>query len=471
MKRQAVQRFLSILALFCFFLGSSPPAGAWDEVTHSEITDMAVDFVQTPELAALLRAHRSELLSGSWFPDWGQYGHPFDDGNHRSHLDRFRAYLHRPEIQARANYSALVAYYLGTYGHCAEDFYVDTTLEPFLETIDLHIARDTEYGMLNIKEFQYLNLHVVPYLPIDDLIAIYQSGGYFAKYHRNPANFEHEIRAIMKRQYILMRELKLLSFMSSQYTRSLMPWASQHMMTAPGGLEDEARATAALWEALWSDLHDRPAPFFVYSTPSNGGSIFTPDHSSSYGRITLLSSHRMDNGRFGSNSMTLADADGTIISGHAQLGYVHSPEEASDLLVQFTPDTSLTPTHAYTLTVNPGIYGLAGERLNTPYQIHFMAPEAPTIGSPHPERGWAMGVFAFCFFAPLALIVAGGSGLIRLQIDCSPHGLLARKRGLATGIQRSLELVGILLLGIGLYFLLTNGLPIINYGRFAPHNG
>jgi hypothetical protein len=466
-----MQRLLSFLALFCFFLCSSSPAGAWDKVTHSAITDMAVDFVQTPELAALLRAHRSELLSGAWFPDWAQYGHPFDDGNHRSHLDRFRAYLHRPGVQARSDYPALVAYYLGTYGHCAEDFYVDTTLEPFLESIDRHVARDTEYGMLNIQEFQYLNLHVVPYLPINDLIAIYQSGGYFQKYHRDPANFGYEIRTVMKRQYILMRELKLLSFLSSQYTRSLMPWASQHMMTAPGGLEDEARATAAIWEALWADLHDKPAPFFVYSTPLNGGSLFTPDNTSPYGRITLLSWHRMDNNRFDSDSMTLTDADRTVISGHTQLGYVHSPVEASDLVVQFTPDTSLTPGHAYMLTVNPGVYGLSGERLDTTYQIHFMAPDTPKIRSPHPERGWAMGVFGLCFFAPLALIVAGGSGLVRLQIDCSPHGLLARKRGLATGVQRSLEIAGLVLLGIGLYFLLTNGLAIINYGRFAPHNG
>ena len=464
-----MQRFLSFLALLCFFLCSSSPATAWDEVTHSKIADMAIDFVETPELATLLRAHRSELRSGAWFPDWAQYGHPFDKGNHRSHLDRFRAYLHRPEVQARADYPALVAYYLGTYGHCAEDFYVDTTLEPFLKSIDHHVARDTEYGMLDIKEFQYLNLHVVPYLPSDDLIAVYQSGGYFQKYHRDPANFGREIRTVMKRQYILMRELKLLSFLSSQYTRSLMPWASQHMMTAPGGLEDEARATAATWEALWADLHDRPAPFFVYSTPLDGGSMFTPDHTSSYGRITLLSWHRMDNNRFRPDSMTLTDTDGTIISGHAQLGYVHSPEEASDLVVQFTPDASLTPGHAYTLTVNPGVYGLAGERLTTFYQIHFMTPEAPKISSPQPERGWAMGVFAMCFFAPLALIVAGGSGLVRLQIDGSPHGLLARKPGLATGMQRILEVAGLLLLVIGLYFLLTNGVAIIDYARFAPH--
>lgn len=70
---------------------------------------------------------------------------------------------------------------------------------------------------------------------------------------------------------------------------------------------------------------------------------------------------------------TLATWQLLTISGHAQLGYVHSPEDASDLLLQFTPDTSLTPGHAYTLAVNPGVYGLAGERLNTPYQIHFMA--------------------------------------------------------------------------------------------------
>jgi hypothetical protein len=62
-----------------------------------------------------------------------------------------------------------------------------------------------------------------------------------------------------------------------------------------------------------------------------------------------------------------------IISGHAQLGYVHSPEEASDFLLQFRPDTSLTPGPAYTLAVNPGVYGSAGELLNTAYQIHFMA--------------------------------------------------------------------------------------------------
>jgi hypothetical protein len=98
-----------------------------------------------------------------------------------------------------------------------------------------------------------------------------------------------------------------------------------------------------------------------------------------------------------------------------------------------------------------------------------MTPEAPKISSPQPERGWAMGVFAMCFFAPLALIVAGGSGLVRLQIDGSPHGLLARKPGLATGMQRILEVAGLLLLVIGLYFLLTNGVAIIDYARFAPH--
>jgi hypothetical protein len=43
---------------------------------------------------------------------------------------------------------------------------------------------------------------------------------------------------------------------------------------------------------------------------------------------------------------TLATWQLLTISGHAQLGYVHSPEEANDLLLQFTPDTSLTPGHA-----------------------------------------------------------------------------------------------------------------------------
>jgi hypothetical protein len=46
---------------------------------------------------------------------------------------------------------------------------------------------------------------------------------------------------------------------------------------------------------------------------------------------------------------------------------------------------------------------------------------------------------------------------------------LARKPGLATGMQRILEVAGLLLLVIGLYFLLTNGVAIIDYARFAPH--
>jgi hypothetical protein len=57
----------------------------------------------------------------------------------------------------------------------------------------------------------------------------------------------------------------------------------------------------------------------------------------------------------------------------------------------------------------------------------------------------------------------------QLQSDCSPHGLLARKRGLATGMQGILEVAGLLLLVLGLYFLLTNGVAIIHYARFAPH--
>lgn len=453
MKRSIVGLLLAVSAAMTAF--------AWDEVTHAYMAQMAIDQVTDAELRELLSANDDLVRFGSWFPDWGQYGdHPFDNGSHREVLAAYFAYVSRPEVRAQENWPELIAHFMGAYAHIVEDFFLDSTVYTYMRELDNGLSNDMGNGIMNIRLHGYLGIKVDAAYPYDDLERVYESIGYFDRDALDPADFRARIDKHTKVQFLQMRGLKLLSFLASDYIQSLMPWGAAHMYDAPGGVVDCTFATARVWDALWDELHGRPAPLFVHSLPADGGEIPSPDNESMYGRVTLVAAHAIDPQKLTSESMRLTNDRGRVIAGEVTLyPYHRDSDRYADLAVQFVPEEALEPGRAYRLDVAPGDYGVFQTARTDAYTLNFTGAGLPDTSASARRFGFRTGVF-------LLLILAGIGGVV-----FGLPGVLALRRSLRGGemprsvvmlvVRRATEALGVVVAGVGVAMLVTRAKAFI----------
>jgi hypothetical protein len=308
-----VRRRLAALAL-AVATALLPGRGlAWDEVIHGHISEMAIGEVRDPQLKRFLLAHRDEVLSGTWFPDWGHHIKPHGEATHSLYLDAAFDDLSDPTVRAEPGHDRLVAHYLGVYAHVVEDRVLDATLKKHAPEVGEAHRDDLENGLLGIAGQGWLRRDFTPYVPAEDLARIYRKAGYFGEPRLDARTLAPVMQRSMTAGFTLNRELKFLSFLTVGEMRRVYPWGAAHLADAPGGYRSEARAVAAGWTALWAQLHGRPAPFLVYALPEDGGSLPTSDAASPWGRITVVARHRLNIPALTPAQVRLTDSQGATM--------------------------------------------------------------------------------------------------------------------------------------------------------------
>lgn len=241
------------------------PVGAAGVTTHGWMAVEAIDRIDDPELAALLRAHEHQVRAGAMFPDAG-YVSPNTFGE-EAHWQRFvDAYVDQLLLRDDCGDLAdpdgpcadMVAHIMGVAGHGMGDEVWDWLFEPYSPDLDEYyvspgLATSNEGGAEIQMDVVAIGVHGVPRpqipdLPdIDTLIAAFDAAGFegvtasqFALAGLGEAVWDYESQSVAAHLGPI---------------QAAMPWMSANLVTAPGGIEFAATAIAGYWESLWGRMN------------------------------------------------------------------------------------------------------------------------------------------------------------------------------------------------------------------------
>ncbi|WP_288410908.1 hypothetical protein [uncultured Sphingomonas sp.] len=433
-----------LLALLLVVAGATP-AAAWDGTTHEKITNLAIDHVRDPALKAFLRKHRDTVLSAADFPDWGHYLKPHGDVLHLRWPGAVWDHIRRQGASANPD---LIAQAMGAWAHIAEDRMLDATVKAARCEVGECTRDDMELGLLVPSFYPYTRDYRIV-RPDADIAAIYAEQRYFGDPRLNGGSYPDTIADGLGWLEAGRRKHKLLSFLTGDWARRAFPWAAANVLTAPGGVQSQAAAVARGWEADWAALHERPAPVFVATIPSDGGHLTSLDPRSAFGQILVLSRRNVDFTKL--SPVTLTDAAGKAIPVTLR-PYIPESGTAADFAFMVVSTQPWAKGRLYTLSV-PVPYGSAGE----PLVVRFKAQDGSVFARPSAAtpRPWRFGLFLFG--------IVGGTGLLLLGAP-SALQLSGRSNRPATGALAT-RVVGAVLLAIGLYLLITDGGSVIAFLR------
>lgn len=434
-------------------------ASSWDGVTHRHITDLAIAEVRDPELKAFLLAHRDALLSGADFPDWGHALKPHGEQTHAAFLDAGLKDLMRSG-RAESDRGRWLAYYLGAYGHVVEDRLLDATLKRRAPEIGEAHRDDMENGILMIADQRLFVRDHNPVTPAADLTRVYAASGFFGETRLNAGNLADQMRMAEAHENKVTQQLKLLSFLAAGELRRVYPWGAAHLIDAPGGVQSNARAVAAGWEALWAQLHGRPSVFFTYITPEPGGALPVLDNGSPYGRITVITRQRMDVRKLDAEQVTLRDSQGRRIpvSVHP---YIDEPDHEVDIAFQIEATQPWRPGEIYSLEIAPGPYAEIDAGAIEPLRLRFGATAHPAYANRlNAPRPWAMGLFLFVLIGGGAGLVFGAPDLLKIFPGRHAESLWCK------GLNVSLKIIGLSGFVLALWLLWTNGAAVVSWLHF-----
>jgi len=258
---------ISITILFCTLTST-----AWDEVTHAYMTQMIPELVKDPELKTLLQHNISEFTYGCWYTDIYQYTNNKIErisalNPHRlaMHNAAFVPYLQNPAVQKQANYQKLLALYLGSLAHIAEDLWYDNNLNPYQKLKTDRMKGDSKHGAFVAKQFGYTSIKVKRYLPYKELFKIYDEAGQLTPKIDTPEKFELLMDRWSRNQYKKLTALKFLNFIGGNLFFNSSPWTAANLKDAPGGMLNAAEVAAKMVENAWLRINGKQVPLIIHA--------------------------------------------------------------------------------------------------------------------------------------------------------------------------------------------------------------
>ncbi|NLV57051.1 MAG: DUF4214 domain-containing protein [Acidimicrobiales bacterium] len=263
-------------ALVAVALLPTAPSGAAGMTTHTWMADSAIDRVETPALRALLLDNLDYLKAGAKFPDGGYV--PGNIHGEEAHWQRFAdvyldlirnkdecGQLSRPDGPCAAQ----IAHLFGIVAHGTGDEVWDWLFEPNSPDRDEYYTADlptaSEGGAETQMDLVAIGLYGRPADPVptltftDDLIAAFDASGV-------PGVTAQQIN-VAQAVFTLLHQVE--SGWADTHLDGIleaMPWMSEHLVDAPGGVDWAARSIAAQWESLWAQLLGAPIPTRVSNT-------------------------------------------------------------------------------------------------------------------------------------------------------------------------------------------------------------
>jgi hypothetical protein len=421
---------------------------AWDEVTHAYMTNMIPDLVKDSELKVLLQKNSTEFIYGCWYTDTYQYTKSKNKrvGELNPHVIRlhdkaFMNYLNKDNVKQQENYNKLVALFLGSLAHFAEDMWYDNNLSPYQKTKADKFKGDSKHGAFVAKQHGYIGLRVKRYFPVDDLFKLYSEAGLLKEGYNAKEEFEEMIDSWSNVQYKKLRALKLLNFVAGNQLYSASPWTAANLKDAPAGMLNSANVAALLVESAWGRLHGQEVNDIIhvqYMWPVRSLAFFFSGEEES----EILKN----------NNCFIIDEEADTIRGKI------SSFKDRPMVKRFVPEKPFVDGGNYKFV-------LLSESGETIYNFSFNADYDYKMEENMAETKplWTrlgLGLFGFIPLVGIACLFFGLSGIILFRWNVinankqMPIYLITVRRLLGT--------VGLFVLGYSLYMLFTSGWVIVN---------
>ncbi len=259
------------------------PSGAAGVTTHAWMGLTAIERVSSPELSALLDAHRDQVRAGAMFPDGGYI--PGNTHGEEAHWSRFTdAYAER--LLARTDCGDLsradgpcaaeVAHLMGVIAHGTGDEVWDWLFEPVSPDLDEYYLPDSLSGLQDgggqelVMDIAAVGLYRRPVGPLPALPAEADVMGAFADLGRTDVT-EAMIDGGQAGLGVISEAEA--SFVAEHLAgvRAEMPWMTTNLVDAPGGVSYAADAIAGQWDSMWGRLLGaRPATEVSITYPADG---------------------------------------------------------------------------------------------------------------------------------------------------------------------------------------------------------
>lgn len=447
-------RRIKLLLLFVVYILSNGHLKAWDEVSHGYMTKMIIDEIENPKLKKLLQNHRDAFIYGSWFTDTYQYTdqriEKLNPHILQIHTQAFLPYLQKTEVRQQENYDELVAFFLGSLAHTAEDFWLDFILYsyPKEERGDL-MTGDTYNGVINIKHHEYLTLDVKQSLLMNDLFKIYSEAGLLKEGYNQKTAFASMLNSWSNKQFLMLRSLKLLSFLSSDQLVNKSPWTAANMMDASGGLKDCTQKAAQLVEAYWKRIDNKAVDGII------AANYIWIDNS-----LALLTSFPINAEKIPrENSFVINQKGDTIYGRMDQMKYNGSNLNKTNVVIKFIPETSFIENEAYTFHLASGAYGDRTElSLEREFIYSFKVVIDHTMINTFAESKpflstMRLGLFFFILSLGMGGVCIGFSGVLSFLWNSKN-----RNANISLGyifLKRISEVLGLVMIILGVYLLIS----------------
>lgn len=349
------------------------PAAACGGTLHMYISETAFKYVRTPQLIEFLERNRNTVLWSSWYPDSGYTGgNTYGEYSHwHGFLDGYADYIKNDIGPDHKDYEMLVANFMGASSHSMEDQVFDHLFLIKTDEVDGTGQAELDRGldmvcMYECKRYDFnlsddVMAHPDKYTPIRHLGRIYEKLG---------TDFPNITKQIFKGQRMLALAIhgeKLISGVERFDVMKISPWGTANYMTAPGGIEHEAKIVAAYWDSLWEKLHGGPGDFIIATFPENGGSTLSVDHTTVDSNISIFMDRVYARETITPETFIVEAADGSRVPGSFNWNY------GSDTF-RFIPAADLAPGAQYTVTLTTGIKDTYGNLLPENYTFAFNTP-------------------------------------------------------------------------------------------------
>lgn len=353
--------------------GAGGPACASGGTLHIYMSELAMGYVRDPALKQFLEQNRNVALWASWYPDSGYVaGNEYGEFSHwMPFLDAYREYIVRDVGRDDPDYALLVAHLLGASAHSLQDQVFDHLFLIKTGEVDGTGQAELDMGldMVCMKEHARGGLRLPDevaadpgrYTPVRHLTRVYEI-------LETPYQ-DIEVQ-ILKGQKMLAMGIggeRMFYGFSFNKVRRASPWGARHYYEAPGGIEHNARLTAAYWDALWKKLNNEPAPLVIATFPDNNTQILSVNHATVDSHISVFFSGRYDQATVNGDTFLVRDAAGARVAGAFAWCYGSN-------MVRFMPDADLAPHSRYTVTLTTGLRDVAGAPLPEDFVFAFTTP-------------------------------------------------------------------------------------------------